>query len=144
PIPQGGTTPDANRESRNNDVHGRLGDGAPSYDGEPVCQWESEYFARESPMQWRSASPTANVRVIGNRDGSVHRRTVRSRRDGAGNRGQARGPGVAYGNEGGHGGPPLRKLRQMSGNITGSVRKSGLCEVGDEEIFYTPWGYIGE
>jgi hypothetical protein len=44
---QGGTTPDANRESRNNDVHGRLGDGAPSYDGEPVCQWESEYFARE-------------------------------------------------------------------------------------------------
>jgi hypothetical protein len=47
PIPQGGTTPDANRESRHNDVHGRLGDGAPSYGGEPVCQWESEYVARE-------------------------------------------------------------------------------------------------
>jgi hypothetical protein len=39
-------------------------------------------MATETPMQWRSATPTANVRVIGDRDGSVHRRTVRRRRDG--------------------------------------------------------------
>ena len=30
-------------------MHGRLGDGAPSYDDEPVCQRESEYFAGERP-----------------------------------------------------------------------------------------------
>ena len=39
-MPQGGTTPDVHRGSRDRDAHGRLGDGAPSYDGLHVCQWE--------------------------------------------------------------------------------------------------------
>jgi hypothetical protein len=43
-MPQGGTTPDAHRGSRDRDAHGRLGDGAPSYDGLHVCQWEWRGF----------------------------------------------------------------------------------------------------
>ena len=50
-------TPDANRGSRNNDVHGHLGDGAPSYDGLHVCQRESEYFARESAPSYKRCGP---------------------------------------------------------------------------------------
>ncbi|HEY8684898.1 MAG TPA: glycosyltransferase family 2 protein [Chloroflexota bacterium] len=47
PLPLRGTATDAKHGSRDNDVHGRLGDGAPSYDGLHVCQRVSECLARE-------------------------------------------------------------------------------------------------
>jgi hypothetical protein len=40
PMALGGATPDENGGERDEDIRERLGDGAPSYDGLRVCQWE--------------------------------------------------------------------------------------------------------
>jgi glycosyltransferase involved in cell wall biosynthesis len=55
PMPQGGATPYQNSDGRDHDVPGRLGDGAPSYDGSRGRRWD--YFARS-----RRATTDANGR----------------------------------------------------------------------------------